>query len=75
MALVSAITHKPLQAISKHTEVECTYTVVDVEGEKQLQLDTYGSASRDIPGKKSQSLRLNSQAIQQLKEIIKENGL
>lgn len=75
MALISTITHKPLQTISKHTEVDCTYTVVEVEGEKQLQLDTYGSVTRDIPGKKSQSLRLNSQAIRQLKEIIKGNGL
>lgn len=76
MALVTDITHLTLQAHSKHTDVDCTYDIVtDVQGNKYLQLDTYGSAGRDIPGKKSQSIRLSPKAIQQLKNIIATNNL
>ena len=75
MALVTRIKHQPLQSISRHIEVDCTYTIVEVDGNKQLQLDTYGSTTRAMLGKKSQSLRLSREALQQLKDIIKENGL
>ena len=75
MALVTKIEHQPVQFVARHSSVECTYTIVEVNGEKQLQLDPYGSASRAIPGKKSQSLRLTSAAMDQLKTIIRESGL
>ncbi|QLQ01474.1 MAG: hypothetical protein HZY78_14075 [Burkholderiaceae bacterium] len=67
--------HQPLQSVNRHTAVDCTYTVVEVDGERQLQLDTYGSAGRAVPGKKSQSLRLSQSALAQLKQIIQDNGL
>jgi len=75
VALVTKLTHQPLQSFTTHTTVDCTYTIVSVDGEKQLQLDTYGSANRANPGKKSQSLRLGKSALDQLKKIIQENGL
>ncbi|MFI5445475.1 hypothetical protein [Polaromonas sp. UC242_47] len=75
MAFVTNIKSQALQAVSKHSTVECTYTVVSVNEKKCLQLDTYGSAERVIPGKKSQSLRFSAEALQQLKRIIQENGL
>ena len=75
MALVKKISYQPLQAVARHSVVDCTYTVVEADGQKQLELDTYGSSSRAIPGKKSQSLRLTAEALQQLKDIIKQNGL
>jgi hypothetical protein len=75
MALVSSIQHQPLQSVNRHTAVDCTYTIVDVDGERQLQLDTYGSAGRAVPGKKSQSLRFSQSALAQLKQIIQDNGL
>ncbi|MBX3633034.1 MAG: hypothetical protein KF695_08995 [Simplicispira sp.] len=75
MALVTDLRSQPLQAVTKHAAVDCTYTVVTHEGQKFLQLDTYGSLARQIPGKKSQSLRFSPEALQQLKQIIQENGL
>ncbi len=41
--------------------------------DKYLQIDTYGSATRKIPGKKSQSIRFSPEAIDQLKEILKRD--
>lgn len=76
MAIVKNIEHQALERDSKHTEAECTFDVVtDVEGHKYLQLDTYGSPSRQIRGKKSQSMRLAPEAVQQLKAIFLEYGL
>lgn len=80
MALVTQLTHqRPREsqtADSPHAEVECTYYVgTDKEGRSYLQLDTYGSRNRDMPGKKSQSLRLGATAIAQLKAILQEEGL
>jgi hypothetical protein len=76
MALVTNICHLTLQTNSKHTNVDCTYDIVsDAQGIRYLQLDTYGSPGREIPGKKSQSIRLSPEAIQQLKNIIATNCL
>ena len=74
MALVTSIRLKPLSKASLHSAVECSYTIINLDDEKLLQLDTYGSTKRAIPGKKSQSLRFSKEAIQQLKQIIQENG-
>ena len=74
MALVTNIRLKSLLKASSHSAVECSYTIINLDDEKLLQLDTYGSIKRAIPGKKSQSLRFSKEAIQQLKRIIQENG-
>ena len=72
MAIVRKFEEIKLDRDSRHTAVNCTYAIVQGEdGEKYLQLDTYGSATRKIPGKKSQSIRLSPEAIKQLKGIIK----
>ena len=56
--------------------MECTYDIVtDPSGRKYLQLDTYGSSKREIPGKKSQSIRFSPEALAQLKEVLRENNL
>jgi len=76
MALVNKITHQPLERDSAHSEVECSYDVIeDRQGCRYLQLDTYGSKERQIKGKKSQSIRLSPEGIKRLKEIIKKHGL
>lgn len=71
MAIVKKLARINMDRDSSHTEVECTYTVIQgKEGEKYLQIDTYGSAVRKIPGKKSQSIRFSPEAIAQLREIL-----
>ena len=72
MAIVRRLDPLTLEKDSKHTEVDCTYSIItDTKGVKYLQIDTYGSATRKIPGKKSQSLRFSPEAIKQLKSILK----
>ena len=62
-----------LERDSRHTEVDSTYSIIiDPDGAKYLQIDTYGSNRRQITGKKSQSLRLAPEAIKQLKKILKD---
>ena len=73
MAIVRKLEPITLEIDAKHTEVNCTYSIiVDNAGEKYLQIDTYGSKKRKIPGKKSQSVRFSSEAIEQLKAIIEK---
>ena len=71
MALVKELHEQALDRKTHHTEVECTYSIIKGDDGSFLQLDTYGSAKREMPGKKSQSIRLTTDAIAQLKKIIK----
>ena len=74
MAIVRRLEPIQMDRDSKHSEVDCTYAIVeDDKRDKYLQIDTYGSATRKIPGKKSQSIRFSPDAIGQLKEILKRN--
>ena len=76
MGLVTKLTRQALQVRAAHLEVECTYEVVlDADGSRYLQLDTYGSSKRKIHGKKSQSIRFSPSALEHLKAVIRENGL
>jgi hypothetical protein len=74
MAVVRQLEHLALQHDSPHTEVECTYSIVtDDQGLRFLQIDTYGSTIRKIPGKKSQSIRFAPEAIEQLKVLLQKH--
>jgi hypothetical protein len=76
MAIIRRLKRFNLDKDSPHTEVECTYSIItDEEGHRCLQLDTYGSSTRKIPGKKSQSIRFAPEAIKQLKSILDEEHL
>jgi hypothetical protein len=44
--------------------------VTDDDGNKFLQLDTYGSNSRKLAGKISQTIQFDRGAARQLKELI-----
>ena len=70
MALVRKLEEQKLEKGSPHTEVDCTYSIVD---ERYLQIDTYGSKTRKIPGKKSQSIRFALEAIAQLKTLLQKH--
>ncbi|HET9182881.1 MAG TPA: methionyl-tRNA formyltransferase [Candidatus Angelobacter sp.] len=70
MALVRKLVEQKLDKNSAHSDVECTYSIVD---EKFLQIDTYGSADRKIPGKKSQTIRFTPEAIKQLKILLRNH--
>jgi hypothetical protein len=74
MAIVHRLEHLSLDKDSPHTDVECTYSIVtDEQGHRYLQIDTYGSTTRKIPGKKSQSVRFAPEAIEQLKILLQQH--
>ncbi len=70
MALISELKNQIIQCPTKHGETEATYDVVDVNDEKILQITTYGSSTREYPGKASQVIQFDKQSIGQLKKII-----
>ena len=71
MAIVHHLEPRILEKESPHTDCECTYSIVhDSLGRKYLQVDTYGSKAREIPGKKSQSIRFAPEAIEQLRGLL-----
>lgn len=70
MAVVRRLEEQTLEKGSSHTEVNCTYSIVDGKDGRYLQVDTYGSTTRKIPGKKSQSIRFAPEAIKQLKSLL-----
>jgi hypothetical protein len=69
MAVVRSFTLKDLDRQSTHTEVDATISTVEVDGEKFVQIDTYGSKARAMPNKVSQSLRLSKAAFDELMKI------
>jgi hypothetical protein len=72
MAVVRRLEQQPLEKGTSHTEAECTYSIVEGQEGRCLQIDTYGSTTRKIPGKKSQSIRFAPEAIKELKTLLKE---
>ena len=71
MALVKKFDEKTIEHPSLHGETSATYSVITNEdGRKLLQIDTYGSENRQIPGKISQSLQFGPEGIEELKKIL-----
>ena len=70
MAIVRKLVRITLEHDSRHSEVNCTYSIIQDDNGKSLQIDTYGSAHRKIPDKKSQSIRFSPEAIAQLRDIL-----
>jgi len=56
---------------SIHKETEATYTPFHRDGKTFLQIDTYGTQDREIPGKKSQSFQLDEIGAKILFDILK----
>lgn len=56
-----------------HEKVHTTYTVFEKDGQKFVQLDTYGKDDRDNPEKISQSIQIDEETARFLiKLLIKE---
>lgn len=72
MALVRQFEQRAIERPSQHRSVRGTYSIIRVEGEDLLQLDTYGSDDREIPGKVSQSLQFGPEARAQLRRLLEQ---
>ncbi|MBL0966513.1 hypothetical protein [Blastomonas sp. UPD001] len=73
MAIVRRFEQIDLKANARHTETQGGWSIQGQDGEKFIQINTVGSADRDIPGKVSQTLRLSKEAIEQLAELAKRH--
>jgi hypothetical protein len=72
LALIAEFSKLQKERNQVHGVVECGYTIFEEGGSRYLQLDTYGSPDRQIPGKTSQSIQLNADAAGQLKKLIEK---
>lgn len=73
MALIAQLTEitKARQAV--HKPVECGYSVfIGPDGQRYLQLETFGSSERKVPGVTSQSIQLNETSAAGLKRLIEQ---
>lgn len=55
-----------------HDVVYATYTVFEQNGERYLQIDTYGKSDRENPDKISQSIQIDKEMAQGLIEMMKK---
>lgn len=53
-----------------HDVVDCTYATFEIDGDRYLQLDTYGSGDRIFPGKISQSIQVDLTGARLLKRLL-----
>lgn len=71
MALLEKLNHlRNVTRQSPHKPIQGDYFVFEGNGLKYLQINTYGSDGRQIPGKTSQTIQFSEESIKQLKEII-----
>lgn len=72
MALVISIEKDERELRSLHpTQVPCKYLIGEKEGKKVLQLNTYGSDTRQNPGTQSQTLQFDENAAAELFALLK----
>lgn len=74
MALITSFEKKPNEGGQRHkTDVVAHYKVFPPAGQKRvLQIDTYGSADRAMPGKLSQTIQLSEDSAKALWVILGE---
>jgi hypothetical protein len=72
MALITRFEKESKERHSRHGGVQARYSVFSIDGLSYLQLETFGSEGRKIPGQVSQSIQLDRSAAGQLLNIILE---
>lgn len=70
MARIVGFDEVTLESTRIHEGVSCGWRAFSAGGERILQLDTYGSETRKILGKVSQSIQLDQASAQELLRII-----
>jgi len=70
MALVLDFEPKELAYVGQQKQADATFSVVELDGERFFQIDTYGSSDRQLVGKRSQSLRLSRDAASKLVRLL-----
>jgi hypothetical protein len=71
MALIRRFVEKPHGSITWRSEVDCGFTIGHRDDRRVLHLETYGSGSRQIPGKVSQSLEIDEAGARELIRVLR----
>lgn len=58
------------ERVSVHTKVTTTYSIFDENGERYVQIDTYGKNDRVIPEKISQSIQIDRECAKFLVKLL-----
>ena len=74
MARVALDNERFIDRPSRHAPAKATYSIIEVDGETLLQIDTYGSDQRAMPDKVSQSLQFDAAARRQLRDLLDRLG-
>jgi hypothetical protein len=71
MAFIRRFEERKMERNSLHREIGATYSVFGIDDKRIVQIDTYGSVDREIPGKKSQTIQLDREGAEKLFLILK----
>ena len=71
MALIKGFEEKRRERRSIHDAIDATYSVFERDGRAFIQIDTYGRAEREVPGKVSQSLQFDEKSARELFDILR----
>ncbi len=72
MALIKAFEEKRRERPSIHDAIAATYSTFERDGRSFVQIDTYGRAEREVPGKVSQSLQFDEKSARELFDILRD---
>ena len=72
MARIERFERASRERTTVHETTRCEYLCFDLDGVRILQLDTFGSASRKLTSKVSQSIQLDRAGAKRLIQIIRE---
>lgn len=71
MAFIEKFLANELERNSIHEGIDAKYTIFQRDGRSFLQIDTHGRSTREVPGKKSQTIQLDKNSGRELFEILK----
>lgn len=72
MAFVKSVEKDDRAVKNLHpTKLACKYIFSETGGQRIIQLNTYGSDFRDVPGKLNQTLQFDEHSARQLFDVLK----
>ncbi len=72
MALIKQFVPSTMTRNALHDGIEAKYAVFNYDDRTFVQIDSFGRSTREIPGKKSQTIQLDRDSGAQLYKILKD---
>jgi hypothetical protein len=72
MARITKFVEKNLTRNSLHDPIDASFTIFEYDNRTFLQIDSYGRETREVPGKKSQTIQFDHDAAAQLFAILRD---